>query len=209
MSDCTKGAVMKQRISRRVFVVIAGAALVLAAAAGLAAASRPVPGNGTWAWDQGLPGKVVEAPGSQLAFQISPDVLPGSAREVITIGMGARSLTLLSARGTAGEVCLSVTSGEISKQFSCMNEQARRRALLTYVASGGSALGVTDWARVVGLARSDVGRVTVVLQNGDEQELALSESRAYKYEADSNALIATHIRAYRASGALIEEAVLG
>lgn len=200
---------MRHVFSRRVFVVIGGAALVLAAVAGLAAAGRSVSASGAWTWDQGLPGRLIETPGSLQAVQISPDVLPGSAREVVTIGMGARSLTLLSARGTAGEVCLSVTSGEISKQFSCMNDPARRRALLTYVASGGSTLGVTDWARIVGLTRGDVSRVTVVLRNGDEKELALNEWRAYRYETDTDAFAPTRIRAYGSNGALIEEGVVG
>jgi len=207
MSD-TKGGVMRHGFSRRVFVVIGGAALILAAAAGLAAASRPVSGSGTWVWDQRLPGRLIERPASQQAVQISPNIVPGSAREVVTISTGARSLTLLSARGTAGDVCLSVTSGEISKEFSCMNELARRQALLTYVASGGSTLGVTDWVRVVGLARGDVGRVTVVLRNGNEKELAFNEWRAYTYETDSDALVPTRIRAYGTDGALIEEVVV-
>ena len=71
----------------------------------------------------------------------------------------------------------------LRERFSCMNDAAKKLALIRYVVSGGPTLGVSDSATVVGVTRSDVSRVVITRADGGEQELTLNESRGFAYEA--------------------------
>jgi hypothetical protein len=148
------------------------------------------------------------ASGLQAALAISGGSIdPGSVREVVAGGaFGGLGMRLITARALGGQPCIAlVTSTGGARSFDCLSSQSGGGALVRYVADGGTTIGNVEWVSLVGLARSDVARVTLVTQSGAEQTLNLNRWRGFTYSADSKGAFPASLRAYDAEGSLIEE----
>jgi hypothetical protein len=209
--------------NRRNFVVVS--ALTAAAAVACMWAIAAVGAGGTAStstaaatWTPGgqLPGTPVGmtrhsarvASGLQAALAISRrSIDPGSVHEVVAGGVfGRPGMRLMTARAFGGEPCIAmVTDRGAARSFHCLSSQSGGGALVRYVADGGTTLGKVEWVSLVGLARSDVARVTLVTQGGAEQALHLNRWRGFTYSADSKDAFPASLRAYDANGSLVEE----
>jgi hypothetical protein len=141
----------------------------------------------------------------QAALAISRGIDAQSIREVVSGGGLGRGLKLITARGADGAPCVSfITESGGARQFSCL-DSADEGALVRFAASGGATIHKTDWTTLVGLARSDISRVTVMRQDGSERTLPLNRWGGFTYSADDPEAFPTTLRAYDAAGSLIEE----
>jgi hypothetical protein len=119
--------------------------------------------------------------------------------------LGRSAYSLLAARNDAGTICFAAIAGPVAGGFACLNALAEERALITFTASGGAKLGTTDWSVLLGIARRDVARVAAVT-GGVERDLSLNRWRAFHLDSRAGKS-PTALRAYRADGSLIVEAV--
>jgi hypothetical protein len=142
----------------------------------------------------------------QTATKFSPGIDKASLREAVAGGGVGSRMRLITARGPGGAPCVSfVTDSGAARQFSCLDSTAGDSPLLRFVGDGGTTLGVVEWVSLVGLARSDVARVTLVAQDGSERELALNSSRGFAYSTSYRPEFPASLRAYDATGSLIAE----
>jgi hypothetical protein len=141
----------------------------------------------------------------QNATALSTGIDSSSLREVVVGGGFGSRMRLITARGPGGAACFSfVTDSGVARQFSCLTSPSGGGALVRFVGDGGATLGKVEWTSMVGFARSDVARVTLVRRDGSEQELALNASRGFSYSTDTDAAFPKSLRAYDAAGSLIE-----
>jgi hypothetical protein len=144
--------------------------------------------------------------GVDAAVALSSGVDRSSVREVVAGGPFGFGMRLMTARGSDGKPCVSfVTDRGGAREFSCFDADTEKGALVRFVGDGGTTLGKVEWVSLVGLARSDVARVTLVTQGRAERELPLNGSRGFTYSADTEPEFPTNLRAYDAAGSLIEE----
>jgi hypothetical protein len=209
---------VQQRRAVAVVSALASAALLAGAwgfaigdTSGTASASAPAP---TWTPGGQLPGVAMAATrapagaraGVDAALAFSPGVDPSTVREVVAGGTFGFGMRLITARGRGGEPCVSfVTDRGGARQFSCFDAAGGGGALLRFVGDGGTTLGKVEWVNVVGLARSDVARLTLVTQGGSERELPINRWRGFTYSTDVQAGFPASLRAYDADGSVIEE----
>jgi hypothetical protein len=166
----------------------------------------------TWTPGGHLPGVPLarstnlSARGVQAAVAISSGIDAQSIREVVSGGAFGLRLRLITARGPNRAPCVSfITESGGAGQFSCFDSSSGEGALVRFAFSGGSIVNKTDWTTLVGLARSDVSRVTMLTQNGNERSLALNRWRGFTYSAASASDFPAALRAYGADGSLIDE----
>jgi hypothetical protein len=150
------------------------------------------------------------ASGVQAAVAISRrrvSIDPGSVREVVASEVvGGLGMRVITARAVGGEACYAmVTNRGGARSFHCFSSQSGGGALLRYAASGGTVIGNVEWVNLVGFARSDVARVTLVTQSGNEQDLSLNRWRGFRYSSQSKEAFPAALRAYEANGSLIQE----
>jgi hypothetical protein len=142
----------------------------------------------------------------QAALAISRGIDAQSIREVVSGGALGRGLKPITARGPDGAPCVSfITESGGARQFSCLDSSGAEGVLVRFAASGGATINKTDWTTLVGLARSDVLRVTVVSRDDSERTLPLNRWNGFTYSADDPEAFPTTLRAYDAAGSLIEE----
>lgn len=215
---------MTSKVRKRRNLVVVTALIAAAAVAGVWAIAAGGAGGtaststaaATWTPGGQLPGTPMGmtrpsarvASGVQAALAISSrGIDPGSVREVVAGGVfGGLGMRLLTARGLEGDPCIAmVTNTGGARSFSCLTSQDGGGALVRYVADGGTTIGNVEWVSLVGLARSDVARVTLVTQSGAEQTLTLNRWRGFTYSADSKDAFPASLRAYDPDGSLIEE----
>lgn len=79
---------------------------------------------------------------------------------------------------------------------------------MSYVSMGGAKLTVVDHVEVIGFVRSDVAKVTVVLADGSEQDVSLNRWRGFGFAAATAMNPPKAVRAFDASGRLIDERAL-
>jgi hypothetical protein len=144
--------------------------------------------------------------GVDAAVAFSSGVDRSSVREVVAGGPFGFGMRLMTARGSAGKPCVSfITDRGGAREFSCFDADTEKGALVRFVGDGGTTLGKVEWVSLVGLARSDVARVTLVTQGGSERKLPLNGSRGFAYSTDVQSGFPASLRAYDAAGLLIEE----
>lgn len=168
----------------------------------------------SWSWGNQLPGTVV-ANANELSFQarstldavtrISPGVTAGSSHHLITSGVPSREMALIAARGIDGATCLTFVTGGAGSEFSCLGREIGSGAIIRFVRDGGTRMGVVEWVTLVGVARGDVARVTLVTRAGTERELPVNAWRAFGFSTASEASFPAALRAYAADGSVIEE----
>jgi hypothetical protein len=208
--------VMRQAGSRR-RRVIALAAIVLVLAATLLAAApalglrpglfgeEPTP---SWTWPEGLPGKPIKA--SRFVASINATTRDpvdlNTLREIASVGSGDGQSSLLAARGLNGDVCLAKLAGggHMGMPFECLHDPPKPYAktieeqpVLTGMSSGGSRGSVVDYASLVGVTRSDVGRVELDLVDGQTIELPLNRWRGFGYYTTDARRFPKTLRVYR------------
>lgn len=197
-----------------VAAVVAGVWALAAGGAGGTASTSTA--GATWTPGGQLPGTPLGmtfpstrvASGVQAAVAISRrrvSIDEATVREVVASGDG-QGMRLMAARAVGGEPCVAmVTTTGMARSFRCLSSQPGGGALLRYVADGGTTIGKVEWVSLVGLARSDVARVTLVTQSGAERPLNLNRWRGFTYSADSKDAFPASLRAYAGDGSLIEE----
>jgi hypothetical protein len=126
-----------------------------------------------------LPGKPVHGIFRGAGLGSSPDV-----RELIASGSGATRTALLVARGRHDELCLGAAIGARARRgsFRCLRRWDRA-PLVFRVGAGGNSLDRTSWVTVVGLARSEVGRVAVESQRGGVRDAQIRSFRDFPWKA--------------------------
>jgi hypothetical protein len=204
----------KLRISLLLAAIIAIVLLAVAWADKTSTSTgRPTHASGTWTPGGTLPGvrltnSTLTARGQagvQAAVRISHGIDAQSIREVISGDVVGLGLRLITARGPGGTPCVSfITEAGGARQFSCL-DSANGDALVRFAASGGSTVNKTDWTTLVGLARSDVSRVTLVTQDGSERTLELNRWRGFAYSAGEPGAFPASLRAYSEAGLVIDE----
>lgn len=202
----------RRDLNRRGLLTAVGLVAAIAAASAIAgSAARIQSAPLAWSWPfGGIPGERVAASRdvrAAVALSRADGVTADSVRRLVSARIGRDGFDLLAARGATGRVCLTAITGSFTRGFSCLNALADERAVITFAATGGSALGTTDWSAIVGVARSDVARVTAVNVSGDELDVPLNQWRAFRLQSRAGDLPAA-LRSYRADGSLIEEAVI-
>ncbi|MGH2702859.1 MAG: hypothetical protein ACRDJ2_13950 [Actinomycetota bacterium] len=198
--------------------VAAIAGIWVLAAGGAGAAAPTSTAGATWTLPGGqLPGTALaftrRSPRVEAAVQASRAISrraidPTSVREVIQGGLsrGGFGMRLLTARSTLGEPCISmVTSTGVARSFNCLDSKSGGGALVRYVMDGGTVIGNVEWVSLVGFARSDVARVTLVTQRGTEETLNLNRWRGFAYSTEDKDAFPASLRAYDGDGSLIEE----
>lgn len=153
---------------------------------GVPSASSDLSDRAAWLWSANVPGNRVVASDEVLAaLEMSPDIDPTTVRETITAGSGKRSVTLLAARNHSGQLCVGAVSSLTTGALSCLNGAVESESVITFQASGGTEIGNTRWATIVGIVRSDVERILISLNDGSQRKLPLTGWRAFAYAADS------------------------
>lgn len=180
--------------------VLAGAIVIAAAAAlGYATLGRGADVQaGVWAWPNGVvPGNPVTVDSfvSRMVAD-SPGIVSSSLREVASVGEQENRNQLLAGRNASGTVCVAERGGS----FLCLDSRYDPYAVVVSPIVGGSSLDVVDRASLVGIARSDVARVTLLLESGTTVELDLDKWRAFSYVADGADSVPTELRAFDAGG---------
>jgi hypothetical protein len=175
--------------------------LVLAAAATLGYATlgrgADVQG-GAWKWPSGVvPGEpvIVDSFISQMVSD-SPGIVSSSLREVASVGESENQNQLLAGKDASGTVCVAERGGS----FLCLDSRYDPFAVVVFPIVGGSSLDVVDRASLVGIARSDVARVTLLLESGKAVDLGLNQWRAFSYVAQGADSVPTELRAFDAGG---------
>jgi hypothetical protein len=206
-----------ERGMRRLALISSLAAFTLMGAAcgaheGRGGAEVAATPGASWSWGEQLPGSAnLDALSFQArtildaAARISPEVIPGSGRYVITAGPPPRDMALVAARAHDGATCLTFVTGATASEFSCLGRDIGSGALVRFVRDGGTRIGTVEWVTLVGLTRSDVARVTLVTAAGAERELSLNEWRAFGFSTASKVDFPAAVRAYAADGSVIEE----
>jgi hypothetical protein len=190
------GRIARSRSSR----VLAGAIVVAAAAAlGYATLGRGAGAQtGAWAWPNGVvPGEPVTVDSfvSRMVDD-SPGIVSSSLREVASVGEQENRNQLLAGKDASGTVCVAERGGT----FLCLDGRYNPYAVVVFPIVGGSSLDVVDRASLVGIARSDVARVTLLLASGKAVELGLDQWRAFSYEAHGADSVPTQLRAFDPGG---------
>jgi hypothetical protein len=204
---------------RRVAIVLLGialAAFVLLVAAP-AFGIRPVESvlgrepTPSWTWPEGVPGDQVQVPESIRAVSASArgrqadPVDPSTIRQVVSVGNGRAEDAYLAARGLNGDICLAQYGRYgFFLPFHCLHDALRpgaqsldERAVLVGNTAGGSRGSVVDYSTLIGVARSDVGRVELGLVDGDTIDLPLNRWRGFGYYATQPGRFPMTLRAYR------------
>jgi hypothetical protein len=199
-----------------VAAVLTGVWAIAAGGAGAPASTSTA--DATWTPSGQLPGTplALSRPSARVASGVDAAVAisqrrvsinPASVREVVASEVvGGLGMRVITARATSGEACYAmVTNTGGARSFHCFRSQSGGGALVRYAASGGTVIGNVEWVNLVGFARSDVARVTLVTQEGSEQDLSLNRSRGFSYSSQNREAFPAALRAYDASGSLIQE----
>lgn len=177
--------------------------------------AEAAPPPATWTPGGQLPGVPLTATrssagvraGVDAAVAFSAGVDPSSVREVVAGGtFGFGGMRLVTARASDGRPCVSfVTDRGGGREFTCFDAEGETGALVRFVGDGGTTLGKVEWVNIVGLARSDVARLTLLTQGGAERDLPLNGARGFAYSTEDKDAFPASLRAYDADGSLIEE----
>jgi hypothetical protein len=130
----------------------------------------------------------------------SPGIVASTLREVVSVGQGQQRNQLLATTNTQGTICVAQRGGS----FLCLDGRYDPYAVVTFPMFGGSSLSVVDWASVVGIARSDVVRLVLSLEDGKTVEMMPDKWRSFSYVADRASSLPTELRAYDAGGRVLE-----
>jgi hypothetical protein len=175
--------------------------LALAGSPGSTVANELTTPSVRWHWDGGVvPGAPYAATANVQTAASQAGVVASSVREAV---QAADGLSLLFGQTASGALCSADTSPEFLSDFSCLSGWTDNFALLYYETDGGPQWGVTDHASLVGVARSDVSRVSITATNGTS-DLALNQWRGFSYVASSASSLPLSITAYASDGTPIE-----
>jgi hypothetical protein len=183
------------------------AALIVAASVGLAFTtlgqgagkqSAAAAQQGTWTWpNAAVPGSAVARDAVLNAMVASaPNIESSTLREVAAAGEGEFHNQILAAKDSSGTTCVAQRGGT----FLCLDSRYDPYAVVVFPRVGGSALNVVDKASLLGIARSDVARLTLSRQDGTNIDLALDQWRSFTYAATTTGTIPTELRVYDAAG---------
>lgn len=198
------------RLSRK-SAGIACLTLVATIAAGIvlfAGSSSNTAQAGTWSWGAGVPGDPVAVNQTTATVARLGGVDAATVRQVtgasILVDGRQRTFNVLAASGPAGQTCLSLGGTEFARSFHCADEIGQQ-PFVENVIRGGSEQFATDWIVIVGVARSDVARVSVTLPSGATRDLPLNKWRGFAYVAGSRGDLPQTLAAYGADGGQLVE----
>lgn len=191
---------MINRILRSRLALLTTTAALLSACAGLGFAAlgrSEAVHKGNWTWSGGsVPGRAIAA--DQILTRMvadSPGIDSGTLTEVASVSGGELPNQLLAAKNASGTTCV----GQRGGSFLCLDNRYDPYAVVVFPWVGGSTLNVVDRASIVGIARSDVARVTLSLQDGSRIDLAPDKWRSFSYVAGGAASVPIELRAYDAA----------
>lgn len=122
----------------------------------------------------------------------------GTARDARLTGLG--SFTPLAEVGAAR---VSPKGVHPLAGWEAKREVVADRAIVSFETAGGPRPDRVGWASVIGVVRSDVGRLVAELADGSRRELPINRWRAFGYRAAPDAA-ALALLAYDRDGALLE-----
>jgi hypothetical protein len=182
--------------------------VLIGAGVGIFAAERGTssPAQTPGIWPTSPPGKAIAGDdlvrGQALRSGISVD----SLHQVATTGGDRWGTSLLSGSDSVtGRVCVALHPWGAIGPFDCLDSTGSQNdAIIERTADGGQTATVVDHASVVGLARSDVTRVSAKLDDGLEIDLHLDAQNAFAFRADRPDAMPVSLTAYNAQGALLQ-----
>lgn len=178
-----------------------------------------------------LAGPPVKATGRIGAAARLTRVKQGTLRRIVSGGSGYRRVSLIGAIGEDGKPWLGQQGpgwasaffplfgqvGEVNRaswrtrtahgwdgwQFPMYGRSDAHRLVFSYLAFGGMQQTAVTWATLIGFARSDVARVTVVDLSGATRSLHLGDGGGYAYAAVRASELPRELRAFNKDGRLI------
>jgi hypothetical protein len=194
-------------MNRRLAVVAVLALVAAASAYGLSSGSADATDYRAlgWTWPSGLPGKPVPVSGQiQALAEINERAFVAASEiEVVESRDGAlRFVGVLTARGVP---CFAAV-GRMIAPLKCVDALPPEMPLVLDGSAGGASATRTVYQVVLGVARSDVGRVELTLENGATRPLPLRPGRSFAYGATAPAPLPRSIAAYAADGSTLFEA---
>ena len=155
----------------------------------------------------------------------------GTLRRIVSGGSGYRRVSLIGAIGEDGKPWLGQQGpgwasaffplfgqvGEVDRaswrtrtahgwdgwKFPMYGRADAQRLVFGYAAFGGQRQTAVTWATVIGFARSDVARVSVVTASGATRRLQLGPGGGYAYAAVRPSSLPRELRVFDADGQLI------
>jgi hypothetical protein len=158
-----------------------------------------------WTWPTGVPGKPIPVSRPIEALARVNEVEVAAAREIEVVQTGDGQLRLVGVLTSRGVPCFA-GFGRMIAPLKCVDALPPDVPLVIDGYGGGASPSRTDYQVVVGVARSDVARVKVTLQNGAERSVPLSSWRSFAYGATAPAPLPRSIAAYAADGSKLFEA---
>ena len=154
----------------------------------------------TWGWRDLVPGKPVAAdPLLDVAARES-GVAPARVAKLLAHGSGRERVTLVAA-ADAGRVCFAVRAGRFVGDFLCPRRLDPEVLIQFSVDQVGR--GPRAGVRLLGVARSDVGRVVLTLSDGTATTLALNRWRAFAYSSRPRSAPPRLLTVFGRGGALL------
>jgi hypothetical protein len=116
---------------------------------------------------------------------------------------------LLEGRDASGSSTFAISSAIFQAPFVRLTTltQGGTNALVVFPVFGGSQLGSTSRATILGLARDDVARLVAVFPDGTQRDVPLL-FHAFAYSANEIRSIPTTLNAYDAGGNLVQARTL-
>lgn len=161
---------------------------------------------GVWSWDTVLPGRPVLVDRPLRDSVRDSGVVPGRALEVVAVRYRGGRLALIAAPGPAGRVCFAPKWTRSLGSFRCFDRFAAE-AVIEFAYSESRA-DPSDRA-LVGIARSDVARVTLALSDGSEHRVPLNRWRGFAYATRSEDQSFTRLTAHGRDGVLLARVEYG
>src|SRR5215210_4816845 len=131
-------------------------------------------GMGKWSWAT-VPGDDVIPDENmiQAARHSRERIDEGTIRALSFSSAPGNNQAIYAGAGLGGAVCLSARMSQTITSFNCLDENAASHAVVFYSEFGGDRSDVVRHALIVGIARSDVARLTVARRDGTEVQLPL------------------------------------
>lgn len=188
-------------------VVVLGAALSAALRMTQASAGGP---SAEWrAVATDLSGTPIAAAASTRSVAKGTTIDLSAVRTLGSVKFGSDSATLLVAPSATDSACFSVALSYAQSAFSCLSDlTADDPALVVFSADGGPDLSQTTKAFVFGIARGDVGRVTVNLRDGTSVAVPV-RGHVFSYSAGTGAALPADVTAADGSGTALQTLQVG
>jgi hypothetical protein len=188
--------------------LVTAVALVAGVSRVATAADTKTSHAGRWTWTARVPGARMETAPLAAEAARAAGLDAGTIRAVAAGGAGAGEAHLVSASSRSGGVCFAITAPGQASNFSCRRPSGKE-AMIIRVVYGGSSLDSVDHVTLVGIARGDVGSVSVTTADRTLRTLPLNRWRGFGYASDDAESLPTALSAIGKGGSLLQRIDLG